>query len=592
MANEATLKLLLLGEDRSAGKTLRGVGKDAETTREKFGRLASASGKVLAGGLLAGGAAMVKFGNQASDLGETQSKVAQIFGKESVGALDSFADAAARNLGQSKQQALDAAATFGIIGKSAGKSGEDLVEFSTEMTALAGDLASFNNSTPEEAIEAIGSAMRGEAEPIRKYGVLLDDATLRNEALQLGLIKSVKEGLTPQQKALAAQAAILKQTKDAQGDFARTSDGLANKNRILKAEFANLTTEIGTKALPAMLAVTTAGMSAISWAEGNKTVVVALVAAFVGLTTVVVLVNAALKVHAAALVVATAAKKIHVFWTNAERVAKMKSTAQMVLNTAALLAAAAASKIVAVGLKVMVAAQWLLNAAMSANPIGLVIAALVALGIGMVALWKKSETFRTIVKGALKGVGDAGKWLWDNALRPAFAAIVRVWTTVVGALINGAAKAFGWVPGIGGKLKTAADEFNKFADKANAALDGIDDETVNVNVRLNQTKGVLTPLAQGQSLLLSGASAVGGRVNTSGWRLFGEHGPEIGYVPAGTQVYSATQTDRLRAGATSDGRTVVIENHFGVGTDRRAAAREIVGMLKELGVTTGAPVTV
>lgn len=267
MASEATLKFLLVGEDRSAGKALRNAGRDAESTGDKFKRLGKVAGTALAGGLVTAGAAVVKFGQQASDLGETQSKVAQIFGEESSAALDKFAETAGKNLGQSKQQALDAAATFGIIGKSAGKSGTDLVKFSTQMTGLAGDLASFNNSTPEEAIEAIGSAMRGEAEPIRKYGVLLDDATLRAEALELGLIKSVKEGLTPQQKALAAQAAILKQTKDAQGDFARTSDGLANKQRILKAEFNNLTTEVGQKALPVMLDVTNAALGLVEGFE-------------------------------------------------------------------------------------------------------------------------------------------------------------------------------------------------------------------------------------------------------------------------------------------------------------------------------------
>ena len=75
--------------------------------------------------------------------------------------------------------------------------------------------------------------MRGEAEPLRQYGVLLDDASLRQAALELGIISTTKNALTPQQKVLAAQALIYQQTGTAQGDFARTSDGLANKTRIL-----------------------------------------------------------------------------------------------------------------------------------------------------------------------------------------------------------------------------------------------------------------------------------------------------------------------------------------------------------------------
>ena len=75
--------------------------------------------------------------------------------------------------------------------------------------------------------------------------------------MRLGLIKTTKEALTPQQKVLAAQALIYKQTKDAQGDFARTSDGLANKQRILSAQFANVQAQIGQKLLPVALKLAT-----------------------------------------------------------------------------------------------------------------------------------------------------------------------------------------------------------------------------------------------------------------------------------------------------------------------------------------------
>ena len=86
-----------------------------------------------------------------------------------------------------QQQALDAAATFATFGGAAGLAGDDLVNFSTGFVGLASDMASFNNTTPEQAIQAIGAALRGEAEPMRQYGVLLDDATLRQKALELGL---------------------------------------------------------------------------------------------------------------------------------------------------------------------------------------------------------------------------------------------------------------------------------------------------------------------------------------------------------------------------------------------------------------------
>jgi hypothetical protein len=204
---------------------------------------AAALGAVAAGGL--------KAARAAGDLAEEQSKVGVVFGKSAKDVL-AFSKTAARNLGQSQQQALQAAGTFGVLGKAAGLTGQDLASFSTRFTGLASDLASFNNTTPEDAILAIGAALRGEAEPIRRYGVLLDDATLRNKALQLGLIQTTKQALNPATKSLAAQAVILEQTADAQGDFARTSGGAANQQRILDATIKDATTQIGRAFLPVL----------------------------------------------------------------------------------------------------------------------------------------------------------------------------------------------------------------------------------------------------------------------------------------------------------------------------------------------------
>ena len=184
----------------------------------------------------------------ASDFQEATGKVNVVFGKAAKSIHD-FAASAARDLGQSKNAVLNAAGVFGTFGKAAGLAGDDLALFTTDFIALATDLASFNNTSPEEAVQAIGAALRGESEPLRRYGVLLNDATLKQEALTLGIYDG-KGALTAQQKILAAQSAIYKQTMDAQGDFARTSDNLANSQRTLTAEFENMKIELGTKLIP------------------------------------------------------------------------------------------------------------------------------------------------------------------------------------------------------------------------------------------------------------------------------------------------------------------------------------------------------
>jgi hypothetical protein len=224
-----------------------GINK-AEGGLKGFGESISRNmGPILLAAGAAAGAFAVKVGidavKAASDLGETQNKVGVIFGNSSQSILD-FADDAVTGLGQTRIQALEASATFAQFGKAAGLSGGDLVNFSTELVTLSADLASFNNSSPDEAINAIGSALRGEAEPLRRFGVLMDDAALKAAALSMGIGDGTTT-LTTQQKVLAAHNVILSQTTDAQGDFARTSEGLANTQKILQAAVEDAKAEIG-----------------------------------------------------------------------------------------------------------------------------------------------------------------------------------------------------------------------------------------------------------------------------------------------------------------------------------------------------------
>jgi hypothetical protein len=239
---------------------VKGATNEVDGFGTKIGEFSKKAAIAFAAAAAAAGAFALKVGvdavKAASDLAETVSKVGVLFG-DSATEINKFAATAATKLGQTKQQALDAAATFATFGKAAGLSGQNLVDFSTGFTSLASDLASFNNTTPEQAINAIGSALRGEAEPLRAYGVLLDDASLRQAALELGITNTTKNALTPQQKVLAAQKLIYEQTGAAQGDFERTSDGLANKTRILTAQLENAKTTIGDALLPIVLKLAT-----------------------------------------------------------------------------------------------------------------------------------------------------------------------------------------------------------------------------------------------------------------------------------------------------------------------------------------------
>jgi phage-related protein len=258
MAGNRTLKLSILADVDDLRKKLGDGSKDVGDFGDKITKFGKVAAAAFAAAAVAAGAFAIKFGKDAvlaaSDLNETISKTGVLFGKNAK-EVEDFASKAATALGQSKQQALDAAATFATFGKSAGLAGKDLVKFSTDFVTLAGDLASFNNTTPEQAINAIGAALRGESEPLRAFGVLLDDASLRAAAFEAGIISTTKNALTPQQKVLAAQILIYEQTGAAQGDFGRTSEGLANSQRILGAQIENITVQLGTALLPVITEV-------------------------------------------------------------------------------------------------------------------------------------------------------------------------------------------------------------------------------------------------------------------------------------------------------------------------------------------------
>ena len=248
-------------EDRNLSKTVTNLQRDLERLDAKskdaakgfdmsFGKIAGAVGGAYAA--VMGFRASFEFVGdsikKASDLAETMNKVNVIFGS-SAGSVADFASAAVDQLGMTQQEALDGASTFAVFGKASGLAGDSLVGFSKNLVQLSTDFASFYNTSPAEAIQAIGAALRGESEPIRKYGVLLDDATLKAEAMKLGLYDG-NGALDAQVKSLAAYNAILGQSGIAQGDFANTSDSLSNQLKIATASFAELKTEIGEQLQP------------------------------------------------------------------------------------------------------------------------------------------------------------------------------------------------------------------------------------------------------------------------------------------------------------------------------------------------------
>lgn len=213
----------------------------------------AAVGRTAAVGLAAGAAGFMVLGKSAidaaSDVNESLSKNEKLFGRHAK-SVERFAGSSAKSYGISKKATLEYTGVFGNLFRALELSESKSADQSVALTKLAADMASFNNTSVEDALDAIRSGLVGETEPLRRFGVNMNDATLRAQALKMGLIDSVKEGLTPQQKAMAATALITKQTSQAHGDFARTSDGLANQQKVLAARFDDLKVTLGTALLP------------------------------------------------------------------------------------------------------------------------------------------------------------------------------------------------------------------------------------------------------------------------------------------------------------------------------------------------------
>jgi hypothetical protein len=205
------------------------------------------SGKVV--GAMIGGAAagalafLVDAGNKAGDLAETMNKVGVVFG-DNAGEITGFAQTLADAFGLVKKDTLDAAAGFALLGQGVGMSKAESTAFAQSLTMLAADASSFHNVPLAEAIERITAGLRGEADPLEKFGAGFTAATVEAKALQMGLA-GTKAELTEYDKVVARAAVITERMAVVNGDLANTYDSLSNQKRKFAGDLENMQTELG-----------------------------------------------------------------------------------------------------------------------------------------------------------------------------------------------------------------------------------------------------------------------------------------------------------------------------------------------------------
>lgn len=208
--------------------------------------------------------------------------------EQSVGAIDSvFKGSAAQMHGWAKSAATDVGLTqneFNQLGtligsqlKNGGTAMDELGPKTKALITTGADLASMFGGTTQEAVDALSSALKGERDPIEKYGVSLNQAKIDAEAAALGF-KKVGGSLSAEANQAATVSLIMKQTADAHGNFGRETDTLAHKQQVLNAQWADGKAAIGAALLPAVTAATGALSKALGPAmagalAGTKAVV-------------------------------------------------------------------------------------------------------------------------------------------------------------------------------------------------------------------------------------------------------------------------------------------------------------------------------
>ena len=397
MAEIRTLKLNLLADVNDFSKGLetaqqkfKGFGDDLE----KMSRKAA----IALGALAFAGKQTV---DSASDLNEALSKNNVVF-EDQAKAIEEFAKSADKNLGLSQRSALDAAAGFAILGRGSGLTGKRLTNFSTDLTTLASDLASFNNTTTDEAIVALGAGLRGEAEPLRRFGILLSSAALETKAAEMNLYDFVtvngktKPVLSEANKVLARQAIIMEQTALQQGDFARTAEGAANKQRILAAEVENAKAQIGQGLLPAYQKLLDLIIPLTEWMGRNAD-------AFVKIGTAVAIVAGSI------VTLNYTVKTINMTFEAFNNVMKLAT----VIQTA-------------------------YNAVLAMNPIGLVVIAVVALGAAFVAAYKNIEPFKNLIDSIWESMKRLISTIANSSIG---SAVSRAFNAVTGRASGGSVSA-------------------------------------------------------------------------------------------------------------------------------------------------------
>jgi len=384
------------------GKSIDEVTKKMKTANwddiskdlDKIGKASTNAGKkmsIFTAGAVAGG---LKVTDMASDLEETMSKTEVVFDKSAKTVIN-WSESSIESMGLAQQTALDMVSTYGDMGTSMEIPTERAAEMGMELTKRAADLASFKNIKIDVANTALNAVYTGETESLKKLGVVMTQANLEQFALQQGMEKSYKE-MTEAEKVQLRYSYVMEKTNNASGDFARTSDGYANSQRILTESLKQVGTELGQVLLPIMTPLIQKVTELVQWFSGLDQRTKSIIIAIIG-------------------VIAAIGPLLIIFGT-------LASSASNIIALVTKLSGAGGAG----GLTGLSTAFTSILA-----PVAAAIAIFALVAVAIKQLWENNEIFRSVLTRAWEGIKETINIAWSTIIKPIFetmkAVMISVW---------------------------------------------------------------------------------------------------------------------------------------------------------------------
>jgi hypothetical protein len=362
----AVLQLKITGDASGAKKSLDDAHASAEDFKKGLDVLSIGAAGALGGiGLLAKGAY-----DAASTLQQTTGSIDAVFGDWAVD-IEQSAQKAAAGVGLSTSKYEEMAAVIGAQLHNAGMDHAAMTENTQKLIATGADMAAVFGGTAADAVDALSSALKGEMDPIERYGVSLNQAAIQAQMVADHTDKAT--GAAAQSaKTQAILELITKQTAETHGQWADQANTAAEKQQILSAQVENVKAKLGDALIPIVTDAIGKFSGMADWVSNNTGTAEKFALVIGGLAAAILLVNGAVKLYEA-------------------------------------------------GTKVAAAAQWIWNVAMDANPIGLLVIAVAAVIGGVILAYEKFKPFRDIVdavgralKDGFEGAKDAIGWVVDK----------------------------------------------------------------------------------------------------------------------------------------------------------------------------------